>query len=38
MRTLLFRNRAEAEMDKELRFHLEMEADKLVRSEGLSPL
>jgi putative ABC transport system permease protein len=36
LRTLLFRNRAEVEMDRELRFHLEMEADKLVRSEGLS--
>jgi len=38
LRTVFFRNRAETEMDEELRFHLEMEAEKLVRAEGLPPL
>src|SRR5689334_18134510 len=28
---------AEARMDDELAFHVEMEADRLVRAEGLSP-
>ncbi|HUQ82063.1 MAG TPA: ABC transporter permease, partial [Gemmatimonadaceae bacterium] len=36
VRTILFRGRAESEMERELRFHLELEAEKLVRSEGLS--
>ena len=36
LRTLLLRNRAEADMDEELRFHLEMEAQRLARTEGLS--
>jgi predicted permease len=36
VRTVFLRTRAEADMDEELRFHLEMEADKLTRSEGLS--
>jgi predicted permease len=36
VRTVFLRARAEAEMDEELRFHLEMEADKIARSEGLS--
>jgi hypothetical protein len=36
VRTVFLRARAEADMDEELRFHLEMEADKLARSEGLS--
>ena len=37
-RTLFFRARTEAELQEELRFHLEMEADKLVRSTGLTPV
>ena len=36
MRTVFFRTRAETDMEEELRFHLEMEADKLARSEGLT--
>jgi putative ABC transport system permease protein len=36
VRTVFLRRRAEEDMEKELRFHLEMEADKLARSEGLS--
>jgi predicted permease len=36
VRTVFLRARAEADMDEELRFHLEMEADQLARSEGLS--
>jgi putative ABC transport system permease protein len=32
---LLYREREEAELEEELRFHLEMEADRLVREEGL---
>jgi putative ABC transport system permease protein len=35
VRCLLFRRREEAEMAEELRFHLEMEAERLVREEGL---
>ena len=38
MRGLLFRAREEAELDEELRFHLDMEADRLVREEGLDPV
>ena len=34
---LLFRSREAADLDEELRFHLEMEADRLVREEGLEP-
>ncbi|MET0397654.1 MAG: ABC transporter permease, partial [Longimicrobiaceae bacterium] len=37
VRGLLFRERAEAEMDEEMRFHLEMEAERLVREAGLDP-
>ncbi len=37
LRALIFRGRAEAELDEELRSHLEMEADKLVRQQGLAP-
>jgi predicted permease len=37
LRGLLFRAREEAEMDEELRFHLEMEAGRLVREAGLDP-
>jgi putative ABC transport system permease protein len=37
MRGLVFRAREEAEMDEELRFHLEMEGERLVREEGLDP-
>ena len=37
VRTLVFRKRAESDLDEELRFHLEMEADKLARSGGLQP-
>src|SRR5690349_21659432 len=36
VRTIFLRGRAEADMDEELRFHLEMEADKLARAEGLN--
>ena len=37
VRTLFFRTRAESELDEELRFHLEMEAEKLARSRGFQP-
>ena len=37
LRTLLFRAREEVEMADEIRFHLEMEAERLVREEGLEP-
>ncbi len=37
LRGLLFRAREEAEMDEELRFHLEMEAARLAREAGLDP-
>ena len=36
VRTVFRRTSAEAEMDEELRFHLEMEADKIAGSEGLT--
>lgn len=35
---LLFRARESAELDEELRFHLEMEASRLEREEGLAPV
>lgn len=35
LRGLFFRSREEAEMDEEMRFHLEMEAQQLAREEGL---
>jgi len=38
LRTVFFRGRAESELSEELRFHLEMEAEKLVRSGGLTRL
>lgn len=34
---LLFREREEAELEEEIQFHLEMEAERLVREEGLEP-
>ena len=37
LRALVFRARAEADLDEELRSHLEMEADKLARQHGLAP-
>jgi predicted permease len=37
VRGLLFRAREEAEMDEELRFHLEMETTRLAREAGLDP-
>ena len=37
LRGLFFRARAEADLDEELRSHIEMEADKLVRLHGLAP-
>ncbi|HEX8696450.1 MAG TPA: ABC transporter permease [Longimicrobium sp.] len=37
LRGLFFRAREEAEMDEELRFHLEMETERLMREEGLGP-
>jgi putative ABC transport system permease protein len=37
LRTAIFRDRVEVEMDEELRFHLDMETEKLVRSQGLTP-
>ena len=37
LRALVFRGRAEAELDEELRSHIEMEAEKLVRQQGLTP-
>lgn len=36
LRTIFLRGRAESELNEELRFHLEMEAEKLGRSTGLS--
>ena len=36
IRTVLFRKRAESDMAEELRFHLDMEADKLAHAEGLT--
>jgi putative ABC transport system permease protein len=36
LRTVFRRTRAEADLNEELRLHIEMEAEKLVRSEGLS--
>jgi putative ABC transport system permease protein len=37
LRAVFFRAREEAEMDEEMRFHLDMEADRLVREQGLDP-
>jgi putative ABC transport system permease protein len=37
LRLLLARRDAESRMNEEFRFHLEMEADRLVREEGLAP-
>ena len=37
LRGLLFRSRDAAELDEEVEFHLEMEAERLVREEGLEP-
>ena len=37
VRLLLARRDAEARMDEEFRFHLDMEADRLVREAGLAP-
>ena len=37
LRGLFFRAREEAEMDEEMRFHLEMEAQRLAREEKLDP-
>ena len=37
LRALVFRGRAEADLDEELRSHMEMEAEKLVRQQGLAP-
>ena len=37
LRGLLFRTRAEADLDEELRSHVEMEAEQLVRLHGLAP-
>jgi putative ABC transport system permease protein len=37
LRLLLGRRSAEARMEEEIRFHLEMETDRLVREEGLAP-
>ena len=34
---LLFNERESADLDEELRFHLEMETQRLVREEGMSP-
>ena len=36
LRSLFFRARAESDMDEELRFHMEMEAERLVTSDGLA--
>ena len=36
LRSLLFRARAESDMDEELRFHMQMEAERLIRSDGLA--
>jgi putative ABC transport system permease protein len=37
LRLLFLRRAAESRMDDEFRFHLEMEADRLVREQGLTP-
>ncbi len=37
LRLLLARRAAEARMDEEMRFHLEMETERLVREAGLAP-
>lgn len=37
VRGLLFRTREDADVDQEMRFHLEMEAERLARDEGLAP-
>lgn len=37
LRLLFARGAAESRMDEEIRLHLEMEADRLVREEGLDP-
>ena len=37
LRGLVFRQREEAELREELRFHLDMEAQKLEREQGLTP-
>lgn len=37
IRPLVRRRDAERDLDAELRFHLEMESEKYVREEGLSP-
>src|SRR5690242_3820109 len=36
LRTVLLRSRAESDMAEEVRFHLEMEAEKIARDGGLS--
>ena len=36
LRTVFRRRSAEADMDEELRFHLEMEAEKITRADGTS--
>ncbi|MFW6085522.1 MAG: ABC transporter permease, partial [Gemmatimonadota bacterium] len=38
LRTLLFRRREEAELDEELRHHVELEAGRLVRERDLDPM
>lgn len=37
LRLLLSRRGAESRMDKEFRFHIDMEADRLLREEGVTP-
>ena len=37
LRGLVFRGREESDMDEELRFHIQMEAARLQRAEGLAP-
>jgi putative ABC transport system permease protein len=37
LRGVLLRQRADAELDEEVRFHLDMEAQRLVADEGLAP-
>ena len=37
LRLLLARRAAEARMNEEMRFHVDMEADRLVREERLAP-
>ncbi len=37
LRLLFARREAESRMNEEFRFHLEMEADRLVREAGLAP-